>query len=622
MVIAFILAGMSSETFRISPHYTAEQARIIETDSCFIVRIVDFPQLRARSVKVTAELRCAADGTPLRSKVLLYFQRDSFACQLCYGDVLLVSTQLAPFSAPDNPDAFDNQSYMRRKGLFYSGYVPQYGWQRIDHCVPNPLKAFAHQTQQQFSTTFVSVGMSGRERDIIQAILLGDDETMEPELRATYASAGVSHILCVSGMHVGIIFMILNFLLKPLDLFRSTRMLKAFLLLTIIWLYANITGLSPSVTRAATMFSFVTVGGLLRRNTNVFHSLFASLFLLLTLNPLLLFEVGFQLSYLAVFGIVLIQPVVVQLYHGKTKVGNYFWELLSVSVAAQVSTFPISIYYFGQFPNYFLLSNLTVISLSFAVMITGIVLLSISWLPVVAHPVAVVLTLEIRLMNGIVGFVESLPGAVTRHIDYNMLQVLLLYAFILLLYSAYHYQRRSFAWSACLVFTFFSISFAGRKVKLLHHDEMVVYAVRGASALGFNHHQQYVLFSDTISSDTCTAFRYTMQNHARRLHATWTFLPLDTPSYQNDFLCKHDHFILYDTTRLYLLQHGTILYPVKHPPVVDKLVLLHNPKLRPEQVWQALHFKSVIADASCSEYCKKRWRNYCQQQGIEMMEQN
>ena len=166
-----------------------------------------------------------------------------------------------------------------------------------------------------------------------------------------------------------------------------------------VWLYAHITGLAPSVTRSATMFTFVAVGQLLQRNTNVFHSLFASAFILLVVNPLLIFEVGFQLSYLAVAGIVLFQPKLAAVYRCRTRIGRYFWELLTVSVAAQLGTSPVSIYYFAQFPNYFMLSNLSVIALSFAVIITGVVLLPVSFIPLIPKYLTWILTMEIKAMN-------------------------------------------------------------------------------------------------------------------------------------------------------------------------------------------------------------------------------
>lgn len=617
MSIGFIFAGMFTTNFRLSPHLSETQQAALENEETFLVRVADFPVPRAKSVKLQAEVLQTTSGLPMRGKVLLYLQKSPEAEAVEYGDVLLISTRLSEFAPPVNPDAFDNQKYMRRKGLFYTGYVPQYGWQKIDHQVPRPLRELSRRMQQQLSRQFAIAGMSGEEYDIIKAILLGDDDTMEPELRAAYASAGVSHILCVSGMHVGIIFMILNFLLKPMDLFRYTRLLKALILLLTIWLYAHITGLSPSVTRSATMFTFVTVGGVLQRNTNVFHSLFASLFVLLVINPLLLFEVGFQLSYLAVFGIVLFQPKIAELYHCRTKVGNYFWELMSVSVAAQISTFPISVYYFGQFPNYFLLSNLTVIALSFVVMVSGVALLAVSFVPLLSTWISFLLTWEIRLMNGIVNFVDGLPGSVTQNIDYSIPQVVVLYLLIILLYAAIHYKRRTLGWMAYGCFALFSGTFLYRKIEWQRQEEMVVYDIRNVSAIGFCHQQKCVLFSDSIRNDTCQQYRYSMQNHARKLHADWTFVPIDMDYYDADFVRKRGNFILYDNQCYYLLKRKEKVYPTSIRPKVDKLLLQYNPTMEPEKVRLALDFKEVIADGTVTPFYRKRWRQYCLKEGIK-----
>lgn len=613
----FFFAGATATNFRMRAVPTEQSEKLTSHNTTCMVRVMEHPAVRARSVKLVVEpLQDSLRMCPSLRRFLLYVQRSAGSDSLQYGDVLALSTTLSPLDPPTNPDAFDNQRYMRRRGICYSGYVPDGAWQCLGNAVPNQLKHIAFQWQQRLSALFLQTGMSGAEYEIIKAILLGDDDTMEPDLKAAYASAGVSHVLCVSGMHVGVIFMILNFLLKPMDFFKGTRALKAILLLSSIWLYACITGLSPSVTRSATMFSFVTVGGLLRRNVNVFHSLLASLFILLTLNPLLLFEVGFQLSYLAVFGIVAFQPMIANLYHCKTKVGNYFWELLLVSIAAQLSTFPISIYYFGQFPNYFILSNLSVISLSFIVMITGIGLLGLSFIPMVAHGVAAVLTFEIRVMNRIILFIEQLPGSVTHNIDYRMHQVLLLYLAIVLTFMAFQYQRKRMLLCAWAVMTLFAGTFALRKVGLLHQNEVVAYDVPHATAFAFCYRQQGVLLSDSVLSVDHRSYKMAMQNHARRQHAMWQFVPIDTSRLDLPFICKRGAALRYRDKTYYLLKKHDPVYVVKHPLPVDYLVLRNGPTQSPEDVASALRFQTVIADQSNGKFCIEKWRQWCRENGV------
>jgi len=580
------------------------------------VRVEDFPVVRAKTVKMKARVLQSADGQMMDGSVILYVQNGSGADTIDYGDVLLLNTCFSEFEPPKNPDAFDNQLYMKRKGIYYTGYVQEGCWLPADRAPANPLRALAHWMQGRMAALFARSGMTGSELEIVKAILLGDDDTMEPELKALYAAAGVSHILCVSGMHVGVIFMILNFLLRPLDLFKGTRYLKTLLMLLAIWLYAHITGLSPSVTRSATMFTFVTIGQVIQRNTNVFHSLLASLWILLSINPLLLFELGFQLSYLAVCGIVLLQPVLAGIYSCRTRVGTYFWSLATVSVAAQISTFPISAHYFGQFPNYFLLSNMTVIMLSFVVMMTGIALLCVSFVPLVGGWVSFLLTWEIRLMNGIVSFVERLPGSVTRDIDMSAGQMLLLYAVIILAYLAIHYRKRKIGMAAYVSFAFYAATLLLRKVDLLRQEEMTVYAVPKTSAITFCQQQQCVLFSDSITDSGNQKYRFAVANHVRRQHATCVFVPVDTMAYDNAFLCKRGPIVCFNRQVCYLLKRKEKIYPADAPLPVDVLILQHNPVQLPEEVSEVLLFKEVVADATNTPFYIQRWEEWCAKNNV------
>ena len=616
LTTGYFFAGLSSVNFRFSSHLSSKEAQLVTENTDWMVRVIDFPVTRAKTVKLVAEIVRTAEGKPVNDCVMLYVQRSPDSENIDYGDMLLLHTKLEEFEPPKNPDAFDNQKYMQRKGIYHTGYVRDGFWRRVGCRPPNSLKALAHRMQGRLSDLFVASGMSGREYDIVRAILLGDDDTMEPELKAAYAAAGVSHILCVSGMHVGVIFLILNFLLHPFDLFKSTRIIKALLLLLVIWLYAHITGLSPSVMRSATMFMFVTLGQLMQRNTNVFHSILASLWVLLTFNPLLLFEVGFQLSYLAVASIVLIQPMLASLYHCKTKIGDYFWGLVTVSVAAQIGTFPISVHCFGQFPNYFLLSNISVITLSFVVMMTGVMLLGVSFVPLVNHWVSFLLTWEIRIMNNIISFVEEIPGAVTRNIDLSGWQVLMLYSIIILVYVAFRYHNRKVGWATYVIFALFSGTFLVRKMELLRQEDVVVYSVRNTCAIAFCQQQRSVFFSDSITGDTCEAYRYAVTNHARRQHAACVFVPVDTAVYEGDFLCKRGPLIRFNHQTYYLLKRKERVLPESGQMLVDVLILQHNPTQMPDEVAKTLHFKEVVADGTNTKFYVQRWEEWCRENEI------
>jgi len=434
LTIIPILLGFSITNFHFSKPFSPEEEEYIFNHKNWCVTIVEEPIEKQRSYKLIVRIEKSFEGKNIEKKALLYIQKDSLSKELHYGDRLFITTSFSFVEKQRNPEAFDQQKYLRRKGIYLTGYVSSEGWRKIETAPVNPIKKTALKIQQMLAAHFATSGLVGAEYDIITAILLGADETMDAELKSQYASAGVSHILSVSGMHVGIMFMLVNFILQPLNYSRKTKFLKAVIILLFIWFYAAVTGLSPSVQRAAVMFSFATCGTLLERNTNIFHSLFASLFILLLVSPLLIFEIGFQLSYLAVFGIVLFQKPIFKLIKVKTFIGRYLWELASVSIAAQLATFPISVYYFGQFPNYFLISNLSVIFLSSLIMMTGILTLFFSFWPLLSSAVGWILTYEIKLMNWIIKVVESLPGAVTEGLHYSISQTFLLYCIIAFLF--------------------------------------------------------------------------------------------------------------------------------------------------------------------------------------------
>lgn len=615
MNAAFVLMGITLTNNRFHIKMT-EEDMVSNTD--WIVRVSSEPTMRERSVKVEAELLQNIGNKFVKGNILLYLQPSEATSVLRYGDLLFVHSALNRVEPPPNPDAFDNQRYMRRRGIYYTGFVRDGGWQCVGHRPANQLKSVAQKVRKRLTDIYISAGMSGAELDILKAILLGDDDTLDPELKASYSSAGVSHILCVSGMHVGIIFMIINFLLKPLDLFRGSRIFKTALMMLVIWLYAHITGLAPSVTRSATMFTFVAVGQLLRRNTNVFHSLFASMFILLTINPLMLFEVGFQLSYLAVAGIVLFQPKLAAIYRCRTRIGNYFWELLTVSVAAQLGTSPISIYYFAQFPNYFMLSNLSVIALSFVVIITGVALLPISFIPLISKYLSWILTWEIRIMNHIIVFIEGLPCAVTGNIDYHVAQVILLYGVIVCVCLLLHrWSRRTF-WGAVVLLTLFCSSFVVKKLVLARETDFLAYHIRKGSALEFNFHGQAVLFSDSIRAVEDKLYRYNVQNHARKHHLRGPVVSLDTAVYDTEFLCKRGNFIRFGDKTYYILMHKEKVFHSKESqsPTVDCVLLRQNPRMQPDELMAEMPFREVVADGSNTSYYVERWRAFCREKGI------
>ena len=557
MFLTFCFAGYLSVFFHF--HKNKEHLNIekLTQKQSWIAEIRELPREREKSFKVVAKLNALHDTSYWITKnVVLYFQKDSTIKKCRVGDKLLVNTKLSFIESPKNPYQFDYEKFMKRKGIFLTGYAGIHNWMKLEEKKNLSIKRYTSSLQHFLSEKLIESGLSGAEYGVAAAILLGNDETLEPELRASYAATGVSHILCVSGMHVGIIFMILNFLL--LFLGNSTKMLylRNAILLVSVWLYANITGLAPSVTRAAAMFTFVIIGKFIQRKTSIYHSLFASLFILLSINPLLIFEVGFQLSYLAVFGIVLFQNRIAQFCHPKTKVIQYFWELISVSIAAQIATAPIAICYFGQFPNYFLLTNLFVIPVSFVMTVTGVATLAFSFSDFLSNGLGFLLSFEVKFMNSVVLFIEKLPGALITHISINFIQVILLYFIIITFCVIHKNKKKQLIYCILILLNIFILTHTIEVLKSKFHIEVVRYDIPKSAAFQFCQNGNALIFSDSIPDEYDKRYQYSIQKHDIKMRIKNKFIKLDE-DFENSFLCKKGNFIFFRDS-IYVLEKNKL----------------------------------------------------------------
>jgi len=569
MIFSCCVAGYLSVSFHF--HKKIEELNIenMTQKQIWVAEILETPKAREKSYKVVAKLYAIDEPTFwITKKVVLYFQKDSIIENWGVGEKVLVNTKLSLIEPPKNPFQFDYKKFMKMRGFYFTGYVGKHNWTKPEIERTVSIKRYASYLQRFLSKKIEEAGLTGSEYSVTVGILLGDDDTIEPELKASYAATGVSHILSVSGMHVGIIFMILSFLLKPLGKSRNSNYFKSVILLISVWFYINITGLSPPAVRSGAMFTFVTIGQLLRRQTNILQSLFTSLFILLVINPVLLFDVGFELSYLAMFGIVIYQQIMTEWLHPKTKFAKYLWEMVTVSVAAQLTTSPIAIYYFGQFPNYFLLTNLCVVSLSTVMMITGVATLAVSFSGFLAHWAGFLLSIEVKIMNEIIMFIEHLPGAITTNISVNFTQVILLYVFIIAFHLFQKNKRKQLFFSAAIILNIFLFIHSIDIIKKKAHIEVVSYEISKSPAFQFCYQGNGFIFSDSIHCESDKRYQFSIKNHDKRMRVKNSFLKLDE-DFENSFLCKKGDYIFFEN-RIYILEKNRL------KPNMVRLVVHHH----------------------------------------------
>jgi competence protein ComEC len=274
---------------------------------------------------------------------------------------------------------------------------------------------------------------NSQEESIFQSLLLGYRAQIDYELKNAYATAGVMHILSVSGLHVGIIYLFLIFITGPLKKLKYGKSISATITLSGIWFYSIISGFSPPVIRSACMFSFQGISQLLQRQALSFNSLFLSAFIILLVDPSQLFDIGFQLSYLAMSGIFIFYEPINKVNTIDNSIATKTWELISLSISAQLGTLPLTIYYFHNLPLYFLLANLIIVPFTSLILYVGIVFLILSPLNFIAGYIAQLVSLMISLLNQSVLFVERLPYASITGFYPNMVQTVILYILILLI---------------------------------------------------------------------------------------------------------------------------------------------------------------------------------------------
>lgn len=406
------------------------------------VVLTDRAEEKQRSLLYRAELRGEirddADTLPgsRRSyRFLFYFPKDSASALLRRGDELLVHARLSPPVNRGNPNEFDYARYLARKGISGSAYVPAGHWQVTGHRAERTFRQVAADCRERMVGLYRSCGFRGDELAVLSALTVGDKEGLDEEIRETYAVTGASHVLALSGLHIGFLYLLCWLLLTPL--WRRWRWTKPFLLLLIIlllWGFAFLTGLSTSVVRAVVMGTLLLLSQLQPHRPLTLNTLAAAAFLMLLCRPAWLFDVGFQLSFAAVAAILLFQPGLYALMPVRNPLLRKAWGLVTVSLAAQLGVAPLLVFYFYRFSTHFLLTNLWVVPCVSLVMYAAVLLLVLTPFPLLQQGWAVVPEWLIRLQNGGLRRMEQLPGAVVDHLWVDAWEVGVYYLCLLLAY--------------------------------------------------------------------------------------------------------------------------------------------------------------------------------------------
>ncbi|GJM35366.1 MAG: competence protein ComEC [Saprospiraceae bacterium] len=540
---------------------------------------------------------------------------DSRTFLLDYGQAIRFKSQLREVPPSLNPKAFDYRNYLRQQNVYYQTFVDEEDWEIINHHAGNPILMLADKWRKRSIKVLRKHLPSSNELGVGLALILGNKSEIDDSLRAAYANTGAMHVLAVSGLHIGMVYLGISFLLGLIS-WRHPYWKWTKVVFTIlgVWSFALITGASPSVLRAATMFTFLIIGIAFSRYTNIYNTLAASAFILLSFNPLLLQQVGFQLSYLAVFGIIYFQPRIYRLWYIKNRYGNYLWKLVSVSLAAQITTFPLSLFYFHQFPLYFWLSGLVVVPAAVLILTGGLGLLFLSNIPGIGWLLGKTLYAVIWLTNALIFVIQQLPAGLLKGIWISGVSLFLLYLLIVLAIG--FLEKRTARWAQAVL-----LCLCG--VLVIHNlkswqnttqQELTVYQVYKHTLIDLIHGRQIYSLADAGLQPEAQIFpagNYRMYKGMKEQ----TNFSLEDAAFKHKNWQLHRHFLQFESLRLVLI-NGALVLP-KNPLTVDYVLLRDNPDHTIEELTQSFRFKALIFDGSNYRDRVNEWTTECEMLGLK-----
>lgn len=532
-----------------------------------------------------------------QGRVLLNINRNSSNSKFIIGSQLLLFAKINENSKPLNPDQFDYAKYLSRKSI--GGQI--YTSHSAIILLPSPEKSIYYYTDKLRKRIIYNLEQSAlnkRELGVLSALILGQRQEIAPDILQHYQYAGAVHILSVSGLHVGFIVLFLNKVLFFLPKKPNMRILKLIITLVCLWMFAILASLSPSVVRAVTMFSFVAIGMYLNRQTNVFHTLLVSILIILLITPSFIFDVGFQLSYIALFSIIWLQPMIKKLWTPGNRFVGYFWDILTVSFAAQIGAFPISVYYFHQFPGLFFVTNILVIPLLSIIMALGIIAMSIAVFSQV--PKFIIITLEfcIKIMNDCIEFVASFEQFVFKDIPMNFLMLILTYIAIISIIKFYNNP------------TYLKLTSTLTLLILLSslHIATTYLSERKSQLIVFNQRNNNILLEKNGRK---------LYIHSTDKLANWDQIALQSFATANYLSIKEcnpiRNYYYFNGQKILIIDSNSVWIPNAKSDIV---ILMKSPKINLSRAIASLKPKVIVADATNYSYLKQNWAATCQKENI------
>lgn len=532
------------------------------------------------------------DSFPVSGMILLNIRKGSHTTSHEIDDEIITFGPLVPITSPLNPYQFDYRGYLSDMGIAHQANIALPHYLSTDS--PNTtLFGTAAKIRGHIIKRLKREAFGEAELGIIQALLLGQRNEISEATNTDYKNAGAFHILALSGLHIGIILGLLHFLLRPLEMLPKGRSVKLVLIVLLLWGFAFLAGMSPSILRAVGMFTFVAYALYLNRPTNPFNTLALSLFfILLIFDPLLLFHVGFQLSYAAVFAIVWIYPLLMKLWLPANRLLKRGWGVIAVSLAAQLGVLPVTLFYFHQFPGLFLLSSLLILPPLAIILGLGILILFLALINMLPSFLVVLYNTIIHWMNSVIAWIAGQESFLFKSISFDAVQLVLTYGIIISWVSLL--AKRSYKRAVWMVAFIIALQLWGLAIKYHNHgkESLFIGHIGRNSALVHQLGPKLTIYSNNPPGAERLATDYAI---ALKVEET-----INRPL-ANSYIAGMERIIMVDST------FGSL----PDIPGPFSLWLTQSPKINLERLLDSVRPRMIIADGTNYRSYIDQWKQTC-----------
>ena len=532
-------------------------------------------------------------------KIILNIVNDSSKTAFQVGNIIQLKTILVPNTIPKNPYQFDYSNYLKNKHIYGQIYTSDSDVKIAKESQKN-IWYYSDALRTRILRNLQKNHFNPDELNVAMALILGQQQDISPVIVKDYQYAGAVHILSVSGLHIGFILMFMTLVLRPLPNTKRYSWVKLLIILSSLALFGILAGLAPSVVRSVTMFSFIAIGNYLRRSENIYHTLIVSILIILLFEPSFLFDVGFQLSYLALFFIIWLQPMLNALYQPKNKIATYFWGILTVSFAAQLGTLPLSIYYFHQFPGLFFITNLIVIPFLSIIMVLGVIVMLWATMYTVPRFLSQLFEWSIYFLNKIIHFIASFEHFIIKDIPLHFFMLMSAYTSIICI--VIWIKKPNFNKLVGVLTSILVIQgvFIYTNWKDAANSELIVFHLPQQTLITIKQGNNCVVYSNSIN---------TLKNQSNT--------PLNTYLLSTNGIIKNKktvkNFIYYKGNKIFVLDSTKQHVPNIKP---DILILTQSTKINLDRILIKLKPKMVIADGSNFKVIQQSWKRSCNKQKI------